>query len=143
MTTYELTLVLPTDKEKQIFDRVKKILDTAGAKITKNDEWGKRTLGYPINKQTEAVYYMLTVDMDTEKTNAVNRVLENDDDIMRHMIVVARKAQKVEKTEAKKEKKEDKVEKTETKAVKSESKAKTQSSKGKSKEKTSKGKSKK
>lgn len=91
MTTYELTLILPTDREKAVFDRVKKVLDTAGAKITNNDEWGKRTLAYPINKKTEGVYYSLTIDMDTDKTQAFNRILENDDDIIRHLIVVAAK----------------------------------------------------
>lgn len=91
MTTYELTVILPVAKEKAVFDKIKKLLDTAGAKITKTDEWGKRKLAYPIKKQLEAVYYLLTVDMDTEKTQAVNRILENDDDILRHMIVVAAK----------------------------------------------------
>ncbi len=140
MTTYELTVVLPTNKEKQVFDRVKKVLDTAGARVQKTDEWGKRTLAYPINKQIEAVYYALVVDMDTDKTDAVNRVLENDDDILRHMIVVARKeaknkeqSEKAEKKSTKKEAKA-KVETEEKKEVKSEKKpTKATKTKGKSK----------
>lgn len=137
MATYELTVVLPTNKEKQSLDRVKKVLETADAKVTKTDEWGKRTLAYPIRKQTEAVYYAMVVEMDTDKTNAVNRVLENDDDILRHMIVVARREQKVEtKTEAKKEKKAEKTEKVENaekKEVKSEKKPAKAASKAKGK----------
>lgn len=91
MNYYELTIVLPggfTDaKQNAALEKVKGLVDQSGGSISKTDKWGKRPLAYPIRKQMEGVYYLLELSLDPEKTNPISRIIDNDDQILRHLIV--------------------------------------------------------
>lgn len=118
MNTYELTLVLKGSqdetKRKAIVDRVTKLITNSGGKVNDDDKGAKKTLAYPINHEKEGVYYFWTVALDPDKTNPLVRLLENDDDILRQLMVRVEDSAEVQK-EAKKE---EKVEVKEAKTVK-------------------------
>lgn len=116
MNNYELTVVLPgglTDaKQNATLEKIKGLVDQSGGSIAKTDKWGKRALAYPIKKQTEGVYYLLGLSLDPEKTNPISRIIENDDQILRHLMI------RVDKLDVPEEKAEEKTKKIEKKKSK-------------------------
>jgi small subunit ribosomal protein S6 len=66
--------------------RVKKIIADNGGKITKTDNWGKRKLAYPINKQEFAVYVFYTAEMPAGAVAKVEQTFNITDEIIRFLI---------------------------------------------------------
>ncbi len=66
MRRYEVTFILaPTltdDEVEQSVETFRKVAEEKGAQIVKVDEWGKRRLAYPINKHSEGIYTILTLE---------------------------------------------------------------------------------
>ncbi|MEE8160931.1 MAG: 30S ribosomal protein S6 [Acidobacteriota bacterium] len=66
MRRYEVAFVLaPTltdDEVEQSVETYRKVAEEQGAQIVKRDEWGKRRLAYPINKHSEGIYTILTLE---------------------------------------------------------------------------------
>ena len=105
MNGYEITVVLPvspgasrggpTDgKDKEVLARVEKEIKEAGGEVGKTNEWGKRELAYAIKKQgglaggyKEGVYFSLEVSLPPDKVGGVNRFLETNEGVLRHLIV--------------------------------------------------------
>ena len=89
MNIYEIAVLYHPDLEIDIEkaeNRVKKIIEDNSGKITKTDNWGKRKLAYPINKQDFAVYVFYTVDMPGESVSKVEQILNITDEVIRFMI---------------------------------------------------------
>lgn len=51
------------------------------------DEWGKRRLAYPINKETEGFYVLFNFEADAEFTAELNRIYNITDGVLRSLIV--------------------------------------------------------
>ncbi|MBI4029385.1 MAG: 30S ribosomal protein S6 [Candidatus Blackburnbacteria bacterium] len=114
MRNYELTVVLPGDtteaKQKKVLEKVEKFVSNVSGEVLGSTSWGKRDLFYPIAKKTSGVYYFLTLALPPEGVSVVNREVELDPEVLRHLLVVAdRKVEQVEQVE--KEKKEEKPKK--------------------------------
>jgi small subunit ribosomal protein S6 len=107
---YEIAVLYHPDLEIDLAkaeDRVKKIIDDNGGKITKTDNWGKRKLAYPIAKQEFAVYVFYTVDMPAENVAKVEQTFNITDEIIRFLITrpdlkAAAKAEALREEKAKK-----------------------------------------
>lgn len=88
---YELTIILGGDLDEKrrsiVIDRIKKLISEAGGSIEEEKEWGKRELAYPVKKQREGVYYFYALNLDTDRIGALSRVLENDEEVLRHMVI--------------------------------------------------------
>ena len=93
MRTYQLSLVLSGKtseaEQKKILDKVERNIESAGGKIEKNDKVGKKTLAYPIKKEKVGVYYFLDIEVPEEEMQALNRAIEVDDNVLRHLLVTA------------------------------------------------------
>ena len=64
MKEYELSVLFHPDLEMNLdpaLDKVKKIIESAGGKIEKEDNDGKKRLAYSINGQDFAVYYFINL----------------------------------------------------------------------------------
>ena len=111
MHQYELTVLIHPDLEMNLqpaLDKLEKIIDTVGGKITKEVNEGKKRLAYPIAKQDFAVYYYYELDLPKEKGIAkkVTDMLDIADEFIRYLLVTVdenrlkmeakRKAQKTE-----------------------------------------------
>lgn len=68
-------------------DRVKKIFSDNKAKVVSSDNWGKKKLAYPIDKNEHAVYVFYIVEMPTETVNKLEATLNITDEVMRYLIV--------------------------------------------------------
>lgn len=67
-------------------NRVKKILEDNGGKITKTDNWGKRKLAYPIKKQDFAVYVFYTSEIPAENVTKIEQTFNITDEVIRFLI---------------------------------------------------------
>lgn len=113
MAQYEIAVLfdqgLEIDLEKATA-KVEKIIADNGGKVTDTDNWGKRKLAYPINKQDFAIYVFYTVDMDGAGVQKINDTLNITDEVVRFLITKpdlkkqakaeALKAEKAEKAAA-------------------------------------------
>lgn len=102
---YELTIILPEKladaAQKALLEKIEKIIVGVGGKIEKTDRWGRRELTYPIKHQQEGIYYYIEMVLQGGKVGPFNRLLDNDEQILRHLIVKSEGREKAEKTEKK------------------------------------------
>ncbi len=93
MRTYELMYVIdPRVSEKEaeeVNDAVRKLVKDGGAEITKEDDWGRRKLAYPIEKQTEGRYMLMYLHAEKafDGVPELERRLEQSDRILRYLTV--------------------------------------------------------
>ncbi|HRC85686.1 MAG TPA: 30S ribosomal protein S6 [Thermoanaerobaculia bacterium] len=94
--TYELALVIDpriSDEESvTLTDGFKDLLTTGGARITKEENWGKKRLAYTIDKLNEGRYTFLFFDLDVDgkAKNPIPEVelrLRQNDKILRYLTV--------------------------------------------------------
>ncbi len=89
LSQYEIAVLydpgLEIDLEKTE-SKVQKIFKDNGGKVTKTDNWGKRKLAYPINKQDHAVYVFYSVDLPPEGVRKVEALLNIADEVIRFLI---------------------------------------------------------
>lgn len=81
---YELTLLLP---EKEEVKSVKDILLSEKAKIEKEEEWGQKTLAYPIKKHERAFYFLWSIDMDDKRISEVKKKLTFNEKLLRYLLL--------------------------------------------------------
>lgn len=108
MKEYELTVLihpdLEADLEKQLAG-VRKIVTTAGGKIIKEDNWGKKKLAYPIAGENFAVYVYMECELPADAPLKISNTLNITDSVLRYLLVrVDEKARKALDEEAAKEK---------------------------------------
>lgn len=90
MTTYELMVVvsasvdLTSDKTQK--DLIEKLVGDAGT-VTEVTSLGKKTLAYPIKKQTEATYLVATLTGNV-KSAVVDKKSKLMDEILRFLLTV-------------------------------------------------------
>ncbi len=89
LNQYEIAVLydpgLEIDLEKTE-SKIKKIFKDNGGKVVKTDNWGKRKLAYPINKQDHAVYVFYSVDLPSEGVRKVESMLNIADEVIRFLI---------------------------------------------------------
>lgn len=90
---YELTFVTRVQEDdeslKAIVDKVRGWIDAGGGQVIKVDQWGRRRLAYPIDKQREGVYIFMQVQLEPANVKAIERNLELSENILRYLIVRA------------------------------------------------------
>lgn len=88
MRSYELVLiikkVISEGEQKKIVGFVKGLIK--GAKFSKEDELGQKTLSYTIKKETAGIYYDWNFDIELIPTDFDKKILENED-ILRHLVI--------------------------------------------------------
>jgi small subunit ribosomal protein S6 len=87
---YELTVLYHPDLEMDLdkpLKKVEKVITDNGGKITKQDNWGKRKLAYPIKKQNFAVYVFNEVTVAPANANKIQSILNITDEVIRYLMV--------------------------------------------------------
>ncbi|MCI1966448.1 MAG: 30S ribosomal protein S6 [Oscillospiraceae bacterium] len=88
--SYETVFILSTKLgEEGIKSTVQKFKDLIAehATIDNVDEWGKRRLAYPINKEEEGYYTLIAFTSSAEFTAELDRVYNITDGVLRSLIV--------------------------------------------------------
>jgi small subunit ribosomal protein S6 len=89
VTEYEVLLLLDPElsdeKQTEIVERAKTLVEQGGGTFERHDPWGRRKLAYPIDKKDDGIYHLLTLSAPPETLDELSRVLKIDDDVLRHM----------------------------------------------------------
>ena len=91
MTPYEILLMLdpelPEERQSEIVQRTRELVERGGGSVDSHDVWGRRKLAYEIDHKTDGTYHLLTFSADPETLDEVSRVLKITDGVMRHLAV--------------------------------------------------------
>lgn len=91
-TQYEGLFLFPQSVNvdlKSAVDLVRDAIVKAGGEIIALKKWGDRQLAFPIKKQKRGVYILCYFACPTDKMEALNRVFNLSEGLLRHMIVRA------------------------------------------------------
>lgn len=98
MKEYELTVLIHPDLEVDIDPALKKVRDIiteAGGSITKEENWGKKRLAYPIKREDFAVYVHFELELPAPAPLKISNTLNITDEVIRYLLVrVDEKAKK-------------------------------------------------
>lgn len=84
---YELLLIIHPEKDSsKVISQIERLLKKFGGKLQTKDEWGMRTLSYPIEKQSEGYYVLFIVEIEPAQVKLLNEALGLEEDILRQMI---------------------------------------------------------
>jgi small subunit ribosomal protein S6 len=91
LTPYEVMLMLdpelPEERQSEIVQRTRELVERGGGTVVSHDVWGRRRLAYEIDHKTDGSYHLLTFDAQPETLDEVSRVLKITDGVMRHLAV--------------------------------------------------------
>ena len=92
MRKYEFVFLTQTglkkDKLEAIFSDLEKEFKNSGGKVEKREDWGKKSLVYPIKKQNEADFWIWwLVFKDKIDLSSVNTFLSREKDIIRYLFL--------------------------------------------------------
>lgn len=92
MTNYELmvifTPVLSDDDFKGAQKKYEQMIVDNGGKVENSNPWGLKSLAYPIEKKTTAMYWVLEYSAPTSFNEKLKIQLLRDENVMRHMFTV-------------------------------------------------------
>jgi small subunit ribosomal protein S6 len=76
---------LPEERQGEIVQRVREIIEKGGGTWVATQGWGRRRLAYEIDKKAEGAYHLVAFDSEPEALDEATRVLKITDGVMRHM----------------------------------------------------------
>ncbi|MBQ6450732.1 MAG: 30S ribosomal protein S6 [Solobacterium sp.] len=90
MKDYELSVLFHPDLEMNLdpaLDKVKKLIESNGGTITKEEAEGKKRMSYKVNGQEFAVYHYYEVQLPADAPQKLTNALGIADEVLRAMIV--------------------------------------------------------
>lgn len=87
-TIYVLKPDLPAEQVKVIKDKVQDIIEKAEGKVLHHVDWGKRRLAYKVEKFQQAQYLYLQYLDKGLSIAEIERILKNDDRILKFLTVL-------------------------------------------------------
>lgn len=89
MRNYQLVLVLKTSlseaNRKKFLENIKTLLK--GAKFTKEEDLGEKTLAYKIKRETSGFYVNYLFELKDELSKDLEKKLMATDDVLRHLLL--------------------------------------------------------
>lgn len=91
MRKYEMLVILDaaadSDQAGEI-TQIEELIKRLGGAVSKTDVWGKRTLAYPIRKQSEGYYVLFNFELEPAQTFELRRVLGLRANVYRQLVIV-------------------------------------------------------
>ena len=90
MKEYELTVVIHPDLEADLetpLTKVRGIIEAAGGKIAREDNWGKKKLAYAIKRQEFGVYVYMDVELPAEAPLKISDTFNITEEVLRYLLV--------------------------------------------------------
>jgi len=95
MALYEHTFIatpeLSTNELDSLNEKIASILEKNGSKIIKKEEWGIRTLAYPIKKNTKGNYNNLYIDGNNKIIKELEQFERYDERIIKFLSIKIKK----------------------------------------------------
>jgi small subunit ribosomal protein S6 len=105
--TYELMVLLHPDLEIDVeapISKVEGLVEAAGGRVIKRDNWGKKRLAYRIARQDFAIYVYFEIQLDPTSVTRLESSILITEEVLRHILVsheeTARKGKPSEKAKA-------------------------------------------
>ena len=86
-TVFIMTPVLSDQQMKETVEKFKGILTAAGAEIVNEEEWGLKTMAYPIQKKSTGFYALLEFKADPTVVAKLEVAYRRDERIIRYLTV--------------------------------------------------------
>ncbi len=90
MKEYELTVVIHPDLEADLetpLTKVRGIIEAAGGKIAREDNWGKKKLAYTIKRQEFGVYVYMDVELPADAPLKISDTFNITEEVLRYLLV--------------------------------------------------------
>ncbi|SDY36987.1 30S ribosomal protein S6 [Thermoactinomyces sp. DSM 45892] len=91
MHKYELMYIVRPDMDEEAVkttrEKVAGVITNNGGEVVKTDDMGKRRLAYLIDKYREGVYTVVNFNGEATMVSELERVINIDENIIRHMVV--------------------------------------------------------
>ena len=86
-TVFIMTPVLSDQQMKETVEKFKGILVAAGAEIINEEEWGLKTLAYPIQKKSTGFYQLLEFKGEPAALAKLETAFRRDERVIRYLTV--------------------------------------------------------
>jgi len=95
---YEIMIILDPDvdeeRQQEMLERVQQIIRDAGGEVDHVNDWGRRKLGYVMEKKADGRYVIVTCSATVDGLREAERVMTiNKEVVIRHMSVVLNPSQ--------------------------------------------------
>lgn len=90
MKEYELTVLIHPDLEADLetpLAKVREIVTSAGGKIVREDNWGKKKLQYAIKREEFAVYVYMDVELPADAPLKISNTFNITEEVLRYLLV--------------------------------------------------------
>ena len=91
MNKYEIMFIVKATMEeanvKAVADNMKKLAESLSAKIDSFKEMGEKKLAYPIKKEINGYYFVMTMAASKDAVKEIDRKASIDENIIRHLII--------------------------------------------------------
>lgn len=88
---YELVVVLAGDttaaKAKAVEASIGKIVNAAGGKIAKVENWGKKDFAYSIQKQTTGAFFIYGLELEDSSARHIHDKMRLEQDVIRYLLI--------------------------------------------------------
>lgn len=95
MNHYEIVILVHPDRVDQVdamLERYVSMIEKGSGKIYRNENWGRQSLAYPIEKLTKAIYLLLNVECNSDVLHELQKLFRFSDSVMRFLIIRMDKA---------------------------------------------------
>lgn len=95
MRHYEIVFLVHPDQSEQVpamVERYRAIIEGAGGRIHRLEDWGRRQLAYSINRMHKAHYVLMNVECGAEARDELISAFRFNDAVLRHMVLSRREA---------------------------------------------------
>jgi len=91
MDKYEVLYIIRSDVDDElklkVVEKFENIVANLGGTVENIDKWGLKKFAYEINKQSEGYYVLMNVECSKETQIELDRLMRNDESIIRQMII--------------------------------------------------------
>lgn len=88
---YELMYIVKSrlgeDELAKVKEKVRELIERSQARLTRQDDWGKRRLAYPIKRERFGFYELLEFDLESRKLSELDRSLRLTPNLLRYQIL--------------------------------------------------------
>jgi small subunit ribosomal protein S6 len=95
MRHYEVVFMVHPDQSEQVpgtMGRYQSLIENAGGKMHRLEDWGRRQLAYPIQKLHKAHYVLMNIECDGTALAELTEAFKFNDAVLRHLIMRREKA---------------------------------------------------
>lgn len=90
MRHYEIVFLVHPDQSEQVpamIERYKALIENAGGKIHRLEDWGRRQLAYPIQNLVKAHYVLLNIEVEQATLAELTEAFRFNDAVLRHLVI--------------------------------------------------------